>query len=279
MTTATELTEARWRKSSYSQGNGNCVEVAYLDATAVGCSTVRPPTGDPATVTVIARVLPDHRRQGFGEQLYQRGLARARELGARVIGTVVLASNEDGLRFARRHGFVETERYLLPGDTVPFVDLRLTGLWDPAAAGVLLLPSGRLVRGRALRKPLPPGPVPAFGVYLLGTEPPPVEWESRWLRWPDFRLPADRALAREVLREAWVRAAAERVEVACGGGRGRTGTALACLAVLDGVPADRAVAYVREHYDPHAVETPWQKRYVARFGTPFHGAANPDGIT
>src|SRR5205814_1550177 len=84
------------------------------------------------------------------------------------------------------------------------------------------------------------------------------------------QLPADRALAREVLREAWERAAAERVEVACGGGRGRTGTALACLAVLDGVPADRAVAFVRAHYDPHAVETPWQKRYVARFGTPFH---------
>src|SRR5438552_1165623 len=68
-------------------------------------------------------------------------------------------------------------------------------MWDPTAAGVLRLPSGRLVRRRALRKPLPAGPVPAFGVYLLGTAPPPVDWESRWLRWPDFRLPADRALA------------------------------------------------------------------------------------
>jgi len=26
-----------------------------------------------------------------------------------------------------------------------------------------------------------------------------------------------------------------------------------------------AVAYVREHYDPRAVETPWQRRYVTRF--------------
>jgi len=57
----------------------------------------------------------------------------------------------------------------------------------------------------------------------------------------------------------------ERVELACGGGRGRTGTALTCLAVLDGVPPAEAVAYVREHYDPWAVETPWQRRYVARF--------------
>jgi hypothetical protein len=141
----------------------------------------------------------------------------------------------------------------------------LTGSWDPAGAGVLRLPSGRLVRGRGLRRPLPPGPAPTFAVHLLGRTPPAVEWESRWLRWPDFGLPSDRAHAREVLREAWERALTDRVELACGGGRGRTGTALACLAVIDGVPADRAVAFVRQHYDPHAVETPWQKRYVTHF--------------
>jgi protein-tyrosine phosphatase len=92
-----------------------------------------------------------------------------------------------------------------------------------------------------------------------------VAWDFRWLRWPDFRLPASRLQAVALLSEAWSRAAGERVEVACGGGRGRTGTALACLAVLDGVPAAEAVAYVRRHYDPRAVETPWQRRYVLRF--------------
>lgn len=137
--------------------------------------------------------------------------------------------------------------------------------WEAGDPGVLRLPSGRLVRGRGLRDPLPAGPVPTYGVYLLGTEPPPVDWESTWLRWPDFRLPADRARARTVLAETWRRCAHERVELACLGGRGRTGTALACLAVLDGVPADVAVAYVREHYRREAVETPWQKRYVRRF--------------
>ncbi|MEU8355880.1 protein-tyrosine phosphatase family protein [Nonomuraea sp. NPDC048882] len=144
--------------------------------------------------------------------------------------------------------------------------------WEPAAEGVLRLPSGRLVRGRGLRYPLPSGPLPAFALYLLGKPPPPVEWEHRWLRWPDFWLPADRAATVEALREAWERAGSERVEVACGGGRGRTGTALACLAVLDGVPSDQAVAYVREHYAKHAVETPWQRRLVARFdaGRPDH---------
>jgi protein-tyrosine phosphatase len=112
---------------------------------------------------------------------------------------------------------------------------------------------------------LPDGPIPAFGVYLLGRRPPTVPWESRWLRWPDFRLPADEADVRLTLTEAWQRAEAERVEIACAGGLGRTGTVLACLAILDGVPSTEAVAFVREHYNPHAVETPGQRRYVARW--------------
>ncbi|PWS48088.1 protein phosphatase [Streptomyces sp. FT05W] len=141
----------------------------------------------------------------------------------------------------------------------------MTDTWDPAGAGVLRLPTGRLIRGRGLRRPLPAGPEPTLAVHLLGSPPPSVTWESVWLRWPDFRLPADRATARAVLTEAWNRAPVERVEVACAGGRGRTGTALACLAVLDGVPAAEAVAYVRRNYHPRAVETPWQRRYVVRF--------------
>ncbi|AXI76546.1 protein-tyrosine phosphatase family protein [Peterkaempfera bronchialis] len=141
----------------------------------------------------------------------------------------------------------------------------MTATWDPTTVGVLRLPSGRLVRGRGLRHPLPAGPEPDFALYLLGHEPPPVDWEARWVRWPDFWLPSDRTAAGEALREAWARAGDGRVEVACGGGYGRTGTALACLAVLDGVPNREAVAYVREHYAPRAVETPWQRRFVARF--------------
>lgn len=141
----------------------------------------------------------------------------------------------------------------------------MTETWEPGGAGILQLPSGRLVRGRALRRPLPPGPEPAFSVFLLGKQPPEVPWDARWLRWPDFRVPSNRMQAQAMLCEAWSRAEAERVEVACGGGRGRTGTALAALAVLDGVPAAEAVAFVRRHYDPRAVETPWQRRYVLHF--------------
>lgn len=139
-------------------------------------------------------------------------------------------------------------------------------LWGPGDPGVLRLPSGRLVRGRGLRDPMPSGFPPTFGIYLLGSPPPEFGWESRWVRWPDFRLPADPPSAREVFIEALRRAGSERVEVACGGGRGRTGTALACLAVLDGVPAGEAVAFVRRGYHPRAVETPWQRRFVKGFG-------------
>jgi hypothetical protein len=136
--------------------------------------------------------------------------------------------------------------------------------WEPSD-GVFRLPSGRTVRGRALRKPLPAGQQPEFGLYLLGQRPDELDWDSRWLRWPDFRLPSDPVQAGKAFREAWRRSRDERVEVACGGGRGRTGTALACLAIMDGVPAEQAVAFVRSHYDGRAVETPWQRRYVRRF--------------
>ncbi|WP_369252317.1 protein-tyrosine phosphatase family protein [Geodermatophilus amargosae] len=138
-------------------------------------------------------------------------------------------------------------------------------LWDDGTPGVVDLPSGRRVRGRGLRRPLPPGPPPSFGVYLLGRPAPVLGWENRWVRWPDFRLPADPGDLHAALAEAWERSATERVEIACGGGTGRTGTALACLAVLDGVPAGEAVAFARRHYRPRAVETRRQARFVAAF--------------
>jgi L-amino acid N-acyltransferase YncA len=125
---AMSLDEVRERSLRYR------LEVAYLGDVLVGCTTVRPPAEETATATVIARVLTEHRGRGFGEKLYARGLGQARELGAEVIETCVLASNEDGLRFAEKHGFVEVERYSLPveveryslpGDTVQWIDLRL----------------------------------------------------------------------------------------------------------------------------------------------------------
>ncbi|MEU4195316.1 GNAT family N-acetyltransferase [Kribbella sp. NPDC026611] len=103
----------------------NVLEVAYDGDMVVGCSTVRPPAEDVPEVTVIARVLPPYRRRGFGDAIYRRALARGQELGGSGVLTVVLASNTDGLAFAAAQGFAEVERYVLPGDTIPFVELRL----------------------------------------------------------------------------------------------------------------------------------------------------------
>lgn len=142
----------------------------------------------------------------------------------------------------------------------------VVGMWQAEAAGVMALPSGRLVRGRGLcRTFVESADVPAFGIYLLAARPDLMSWDCRWVRWPDFGLPSERPDARAALCEAWRRAEHERVEVACAGGMGRTGTSLACLAVLDGVPASEAVAYVRENYHPRAVETPAQDRFVTQF--------------
>jgi GNAT superfamily N-acetyltransferase len=101
------------------------LELAYAGDQAVGNSTVRRPTED-AGAMVIARVLPAYRRHGIGTQLYERGLEAARRWADdRPVETVVLASNESGLAFALAQGFVEVERYTLPGDTVPYVALVL----------------------------------------------------------------------------------------------------------------------------------------------------------
>lgn len=129
-------------------------------------------------------------------------------------------------------------------------------------AGVVQLPDGRVVRGTGARRPRGPAPAPDFAVYLLGRDPGITDWPNRWVRWPDFRLPRSSDEALDALREAHARAAVERVEIACGGGVGRTGTAIAVLAIMSGVPADRAVEWVRANYHPRAVETRRQRSWV-----------------
>lgn len=136
--------------------------------------------------------------------------------------------------------------------------------WDTSTPGVVTLPSGRCVRGRSLRAHRAAGDEPGLAVQIAAAAPPAPPWERRWIRWRDFWVPSHPDEATAVLREAYERAAHERVEIGCGGGVGRTGTALAVLAVLDGMDADAALAWVRAHYHPRAVETPWQRRYVRR---------------
>jgi protein-tyrosine phosphatase len=110
-----------------------------------------------------------------------------------------------------------------------------------------------------------PDPAPEWGLYLSGRPPAPTAWPQRWLAWPDYRLPREPEDARAAFAEAHRLArSGVRVEVACGGGVGRTGTALACIAQLAGVAPAEATAWVRAHYHRRAVETPWQRGYVRR---------------
>lgn len=131
-------------------------------------------------------------------------------------------------------------------------------------------PDGTRVRGRGLARPRPDGPEPDFGLYL-GTSRlrrkhgGGLTWPHEWVTWPDFLLPVDTADAHRKIKALHERARTETVEVACYGGAGRTGTVMACLAVLSGVPADQAVAWTRTHYHERAVETPWQRGWVKRF--------------
>lgn len=102
---------------------------------------------------------------------------------------------------------------------------------------------------------------PDYGLYLDHRWQPP--WAHDHLDWPDFGVPADPAPVLVALRSVLGRArAGQRVEVGCLGGHGRTGTALACLAVLAGHPAAGAVAWVRASYCPDAVETAGQEAFV-----------------
>lgn len=134
--------------------------------------------------------------------------------------------------------------------------------WSSEAHGVVELPSGRLIRGRRLKGDPSAGPTPTLAVHLTGRRPPDPPWERQWVRWRDFWLPSDPDVATNVLRLAHQRGRSDRVEIACGGGVGRTGTALAVMCIFEGMEPDAAVSWVREYYHPRAVEVPWQRRYL-----------------
>lgn len=104
--------------------------------------------------------------------------------------------------------------------------------------------------------------LPDFGLYLDPRWDPP--WIHDHIDWPDFGVPSDTVSLVAALRSLLERARRpDRVEVGCLGGHGRTGTALACLAIMTGVLPGDAVAWVRENYCTEAVESGQQETFVA----------------
>jgi hypothetical protein len=107
-------------------------------------------------------------------------------------------------------------------------------------------------------------PTPDFGLYLdpMWT----ATWPAEHLDWPDFGVPRGHEAADAQIVSAWQQAQeGKRVEVACIGGHGRTGTVLACMAVLAGIPAEDAVSWVRARYCVRAVQEPSQQYWMERF--------------
>ncbi len=153
--------------------------------------------------------------------------------------------------------------------------------------GAIALPDGTVIRGRGRREPLPAGPPPDFGLYLgrppdtprrrllrrrLAWQP---DWPADWIDWPDFRTPLDDKSAATAIHHAYLLArSGQRVEIACRGGTGRTGTVIACMAILAGHPAVDAVHWTRLHYRRRAVETPGQRRWITWFATQHPGASS-----
>ena len=88
---------------------------------------------------------------------------------------------------------------------------------------------------------------------------------------PDGAPPASAHEMDRILDEIDEARATGDVAVACMGGVGRTGVVAACALTRAGLPADHAIARVREVRHPTAVETRAQERFVRAYADSFQG--------
>ncbi len=81
--------------------------------------------------------------------------------------------------------------------------------------------------------------------------------------WPDYGLPQDERCLLKVLRWLLVQASKGRtVEIGCMGGHGRTGTVLAALLILQGLPSQAATRRVWRRYCENAIESEKQLAFL-----------------
>lgn len=116
---------------------------------------------------------------------------------------------------------------------------------------------------------------PDWGLYLdSGWQPQQM---AGTICWHDFGLPENWETAAYMIIDAYRKAKAGYwVEVGCIGGHGRTGTALACFAVLGGIAPTKAVQWVRKNYCDCAVETAEQEWFVTWFAAFVFGGASEE---
>jgi len=112
-------------RTAQDRSRTQLLQTVYLGGSLVGCSTTGRPDDVGGLGRLIVRVLPDFRGRGLGTAMFNRGLTHVLSWGATTLETVVWEPNVSGLRFARHRGFVEVERYELPGLDGTWIDLHL----------------------------------------------------------------------------------------------------------------------------------------------------------
>jgi hypothetical protein len=138
----------------------------------------------------------------------------------------------------------------------------------------LQLPRGGRVRASASYHRAEHDPDRAWGLYLDPHWVP--TWPARVVAWENLGLPHDFDDAVDAIFESHrIIREGGLVEVGCQGGIGRTGTVIACYAILDGLAPDEAVPWVRANYLVRAVETPVQEWWVEWFGAHVRGVTPP----
>ncbi len=129
---------------------------------------------------------------------------------------------------------------------------------------LITLPCGSRVRAAASYHRREHDSERSFGLYLDPHWAP--SWPAEVVGWENLGLPHDFEVAAVAIRSAYERARrGELVEIGCQAGIGRTGTVIACMAILAGVAPTQAVAWVRANYLVRAVETRSQEWWVAWF--------------
>lgn len=117
--------------------------------------------------------------------------------------------------------------------------------------------------------------IPDWGLYLdYGWHP---TWRAEHINWPDYGIPKNLETAAEAITYAYDLAKVGGiVEIGCIGGHGRTGTALACMAILAGVPAETVVQWTRNNHCSHAIETKRQEWFPLWFDAYLNGTEPPE---
>lgn len=139
--------------------------------------------------------------------------------------------------------------------------------------GVVELPSGRRIRGRSWSDPV----CEIADVSAILTTADPDVFAGRdaqgiaenvvYISWPDGRIPRRPQQAIEQLKDLLKSADDKRIEVTSGSGMGRTGTALAIMAVLEGMEPSKAIDFLHEAYSDDAVMSHAQSGFLADMGS------------